>query len=99
MPEMSNDLRETLARLHEQLRSTPDISAETRTLLQGIVQDIHSLLGDTASAGGPSHGPAGARQESIVRQLANAEQEFQAVHPTLAGVVGSVIDALGRMGI
>ncbi|HEY1601397.1 MAG TPA: DUF4404 family protein [Pirellulales bacterium] len=99
MPEMSNDLRETLARLHEQLRSTPDISAETRTVLQRIVQDIHSLLGETASAGGLQPGPSGARHDSIVRQLANAEQEFQAVHPTLAGVVGSVIDALGRMGI
>jgi hypothetical protein len=101
MAEESNNLRETLAQLHEQLRAAPDLGAETRRQLQQVVADIHALLEQAPPAGTSS--PAGPlralEQESIVARLGSAEREFQATHPTLAGIVGSIIDALGRMGI
>jgi hypothetical protein len=101
MSDEPNELRATLARLHEQLRGAANVSPETRALLKGALDDIHSLLGDEPSGAGPraTGEPRDASQESIVRRLGSAEREFEATHPTLAGIVGSVIDALGRMGI
>src|SRR5262245_37530992 len=100
MPEDPQELRATLAKLHEQLRAAPDISGETRELLAGVVTDIHALLANPEPAHGAAAAAAPARdQESIVARLSTAEQQFEATHPTLAGIVGSIIDALGRMGI
>jgi hypothetical protein len=100
MADQSDNLRDTLARLHEQLRAAPNISPETRAALQGAVTDIHALLGEgTAPLTPAASGTARARQESIVARLGSAEREFEATHPTLAGIVGSIIDAVGRMGI
>ncbi len=100
MAEQSDDLRDTLARLHEQLRAAPNISPETRAALQDAVTDIHALLGEgSASIAPAASGTIRARQESIVARLGSPEREFEATHPTLAGIGGSIIDAVGRMGI
>jgi hypothetical protein len=69
--------------------------------MQGVMRDIHALLNESPAAageGGANVHPHG-RDESIAQRLATAEHEFEATHPTLAGIVGSVIDALARMGI
>ncbi len=108
MPNDTNDLRETLARLHQQLGSSPDLNAGKQAQLQAILQDIQALLAEanlpqsssasqTAASG--SAPPSGRSRESLVGRLASAEREFQATHPSLAALVGSVIDALGEMGI
>ena len=101
MPDESSDLRATLTRLHEQLRSAQNVSPETRALLQGVIDDIHALVNqEPPQAGQPSAASRpDERQESIAERLTTAEREFEATHPTLAGIVGSVIAALGRMGI
>ena len=102
MTDEPNELRATLAKLHQQLRSSPNVSPETRSLLQGVAEDIDALLG---AVGAPPDLPAStvsrvARpHDSIVERLRSAEREFEATHPTLSGIVGSLIDALGRMGI
>jgi hypothetical protein len=98
MSEEPNELRATLGRLHEQLRGAANVSPETRALLKGVLEDIHALLGDQPSDAQAGE-PRDASHESIVRRLGSAERDFEATHPTLAGIVGSVIDALGRMGI
>jgi Domain of unknown function (DUF4404) len=101
MPDEPDDLRATLDRLHEQLRGAANISPETRGHLKGVLEDIHALLGDEPPKAGESATGSSrdASHESIVRRLTSAEREFEVTHPTLAGIVGSVIDALGRMGI
>jgi len=101
MPNESTDLRETLARLHEQLRGAADVNPETRALLHGVMRDIHTLLNAPPAAEGEGGAEAARTRhdESIAQRLATAEREFEATHPTLAGIVGSVIDALARMGI
>jgi hypothetical protein len=101
MADESNNLRETLARLHDQLRGAPNVNPETRTALQDLLAEIRGLLEtgsthDASAAGGTSRAK---QHESIVTRLGTAEREFEATHPTLAGIVGSIIDALGRMGI
>ncbi len=107
MPDDTTDLRGTLARLHQQLRSSPDVGADTRAQLQAILQDIHALLepnsaqssGISQTATGVSTASAARGRDSLVGRLSNAEREFEATHPSLAALVGSVIDALGKMGI
>jgi hypothetical protein len=39
------------------------------------------------------------QQESVIERLTEAAKHFDDEHPTLAGMIGSVIDTLGRMGI
>jgi len=94
MAEDTNNLRNTLTQLQDQLRTSPNVSEETRSLLQDLADEIHALLNEPASAA-----PGQSRHTSIVARLGDAEREFEATHPTLAGIVGSIIDALGRMGI
>ena len=80
MAEEAQELRRTLSQLHEQLRSSANLS-------------------DASSPAVVTSGPADPRQTSLAARLADAEREFEATHPTLSGIVGSIIDALGRMGI
>jgi hypothetical protein len=74
MADDSNNLRETLARLHEQLRAAPDLSAETRTQLQSVVADIHALLEQEppASTSSPAAPLRAVQQASIVARLGSA---------------------------
>jgi hypothetical protein len=51
----------------------------------------------TAPAGGAK--PGTEQEETIVDRLSAAQRHFEQTHPTIAGIVGSVINALSRMGI
>ena len=79
------------------------LEAEQRVTfpLETALADIHRLLDQGAAERSGTAGaePAGEHEESIVQRLAAAERHFEQTHPTLAGVLGSVIDALARMGI
>jgi Domain of unknown function (DUF4404) len=46
----------------------------------------------------PNACPSG-DEESIIERLSAAERHFEQTHPTLAGIVGSIVNALSRMGI
>ncbi len=98
MAEEAQELRRTLSQLHEQLRSSANLSEENRRSLQDLANEIRALL-DASSPAVVTSGPADPRQTSLAARLADAEREFEATHPTLSGIVGSIIDALGRMGI
>ncbi|MGD9647846.1 MAG: DUF4404 family protein [Pirellulales bacterium] len=98
MPSDSEKLRQAVAALHEALEDTDTVDLETRQLLTESLQEIHEALERPAQA----TAPAGAQEKesgSVVGRLTTAAEEFEGTHPTLAGLVGSVIDALSRMGI
>ncbi len=101
MPDDVSKLRATLAELHEQMAGLGSVNPEVRARLETALTDIHRLLDQGAAERSGTVGaePAGEHDESIVQRLAAAERHFEQTHPTLAGVVGSVIDALARMGI
>ncbi len=82
----SNELHETLARLHQELAATASVDAETRALLGEIVADIGRL---NSPAAAPS--PA-SRLEGVAVQ-------FEADHPALAASLRRLIDLLGQAGV
>ncbi len=88
---MVNDadkLQEKLTELHEQLRTSQELPPKTRAMLVEIVADIERVLSGEKKIGG-----------SIAHRLNAVVSDFEGQHPTLSGTVGSIIDALSRMGI
>ena len=92
------DLRTRLAELHTQLESARSLDPDSQALLRQLMADIEQAL---------ARGHAGEQQlvtqhthrGSLIRRLADATRGFESTHPMLSGAVGSVIDALSRMGI
>jgi len=88
-------LRATLAQLHKELDRVEATDPEIQRLLQGAVADIQGTIQrreGVASQGQPS-------DESIVDRLSAAARHYEETHPTLSGILGSIIDTLSRMGI
>jgi uncharacterized small protein (DUF1192 family) len=101
MAEQSQQLRTTLVELHDQLAHTREITPEVRAMLAGLASEIERLLAEQRS-GQPSSAAAtsrGGQHESLIARLGEAARDFEDTHPTLAGTIGSIIDALGQMGI
>lgn len=95
MTASADKLRATLADLHAQLDEIDELEPEAREQLRGTLDEIHAALDKQAA--GESRGAE--EQESLAQSLRDAVDRFESSHPALAGTVGSVIDALGRMGI
>lgn len=90
-----NRLRATLAQLHEELDRVETTDPEIQRLLQGTMADIQGTIErheGTAAPADPS-------DESIVDRLSAAARHYEETHPTLSGILGSIIDTLSRMGI
>ena len=107
MAEHSEQLQATLVELHDQLAHTREITPELRKLLAGLATDIERILSDevladAATGHSPLAGGSSSRvvqRESLIARLGDAAREFEDTHPTLAGTIGSIIDALGQMGV
>ncbi len=91
MSELHDKLRLTVAELHAELAALPRVDPEVRAVLEGALHDIQQAMNaDSRTTEGNA---------SLIARLKQASDSFQESHPTLTGSVGSVIDALGRMGI
>lgn len=99
MPDTSHHLRATLAELHRQLEAAGAVSPQDRALLKEVMADIDKVLAAPADDAAGEKPAAAIEEESIVDRLADAARQFEESHPTLAGAVGGVINALSRMGI
>jgi hypothetical protein len=84
-------LQQLLAELRSQLAESKSVDAKTRSRLETTISDTERALS------GQSLRRAAA--EPLRERLTDAAGEFEATHPTLSGTLGSIIDALGRMGI
>jgi hypothetical protein len=87
-------LKQTLAELHTELSRLDPADGEVRALLIGTLDEIQATLhrqqsGETAPDS----------EEGLTTRLTSAAREFEETHPQLSGLLGSVIDALSRMGI
>ena len=89
MPERKEKLRETLEELEAELQSLESLDPETRDMLAEAAADIQAAL----------HKDDAAEHHTISERLRDTVQEFEADHPTLAGVLNRLIDGLGQMGI
>ncbi|NIL98750.1 MAG: DUF4404 family protein [Planctomycetales bacterium] len=91
MSEAHEKLRGTIQQLHAELESLEQMDQDVERLLQTAVADIHQALEQgTELTEQPSH---------ITSRLTEAARHFEDSHPTLSGIIGSLIDTLSRMGI
>lgn len=89
MADDRQQLLATVAQLKRQLDEVQGLDPATQARLRATLADLEATLA----------GQKPAQQPRIGQQLAQAAREFEQSHPILAGTVGSVIDALARMGI
>jgi len=85
-------LRTTLQQLHDELDKVEPADPEIQTLLSGAMADIQAKINR-------QEGRASDDDGSIVDRLSSVARHYEETHPTLSGIVGSIIDALSRMGI
>jgi hypothetical protein len=87
---------------HDKLRSALDQLQgqldEMRAVDPGVAAHLDSTIDQAKAvlAGRPTEED---EHRSLTSQLKGAVLKYEASHPTLAGSLGSVIDALGQMGI
>lgn len=91
-------LRDKLAELERKLATAGSIDPSDRDLLKEIMADIELVLAHEAGKAPRAH-EISHTPESLIERLGEAARNFEETHPTLSGAVGSVIDALSRMGI
>ena len=84
-------LQSLIATLHKELTAAASVDADSRALLQQLIQDIEDL------AGGDE--PPAERVESASGQLESAALKFESEHPKLSMALGEIMDALGKLGI
>ena len=90
-PARLEKLRETVAQLENDLGSLEEVDEQTRALLEQAAADILTTLhkgheSDTET-------------QSLAERLKDSVREFEADHPTFAGVLERLIISLGQMGI
>ena len=83
-------LDETLKSLHQELTHGPDLSAESRGLLEEIARDIETLRESAADESGP---------QNFADRVREATAHFEESHPALVGVLTRLSDTLSAMGI
>jgi hypothetical protein len=84
-------LRSALRQLKTQLASATSLEREHADQLNQAVSDVEALLDDKSKT--PD------ADEPITDRLADAARGLEAEHPTIAGTVFSMIEALAQMGI
>ena len=91
MPRRLEKLRETLDELDRELASVDTVDPRTRALLEEARAEIQTALDqqDTDQL----------RSQSLIDRLKDAEQEFEASHPNLSGIVMRMINTLAQLGI
>ena len=85
------ELRKTLASLHETLNETSDVDDDTRELLASVTADIQRLLVDDGSAV--------EADDSLSERIADMSRDFDAHHPMIGGLLQRLSDGLANLGI
>ncbi len=87
---MSEDtIKASLLKLKQQLDTTESVDEETLAIAQSLEVDIQKLL-DTNEAN---------NIDSSVDIAMSLETRFESKHPTAAGIMRELINALQKMGI
>jgi hypothetical protein len=92
MDENSQRLRATITELERELRGGHPVDAETRAMLLEAVEEIQAALHASTA-------PATSEPHTLGERLNQAAAGFDASHPTLAGLLRRVVDALSQLGI
>jgi hypothetical protein len=82
-------LQQALEDLQAELDDLESVDPQHRERLEHALAEMRAALEESPRKESPN----------VVQRLTEAAEHFEETHPTLAGTIGSVIDALGRMGI
>lgn len=96
MADESDKLRLAVEQLHQALEATHGLTPQSRELLERTLGEVRGVLAQPSAEEAPT---SASPPDPLRAQLAEAAAEFEGSHPTLAGTVRSVIDALAQMGI
>ena len=88
-----SDLQQTLRDLHRELAGARQIDPQDRAMLEATIAEIQQALAQ------PAAGNAAADAPPPGEALEGAAVRLEAGHPTLAGAVRALIDALAKAGI
>ncbi|HTM52963.1 MAG TPA: DUF4404 family protein [Pirellulales bacterium] len=91
MADDRDKLRDALDRLQKELE-------ELRKLNPGVGAQLDETI-DEARATLEGKSPDLKRHSTLIERLSNAMLDYEASHPSLAGNLGGLIDALANMGI
>jgi hypothetical protein len=80
-------LQRLLSELRTQLANIPTIDAEARSRLELLLADLEQMPSEPST------------MHPQAASLAEIATDFETSHPNLAAALGSIIDALARMGI
>ena len=94
MTDDREQLLQSLQDLRAQLLRADLPDEAVRVRLEQTIMEIEGSLGPSRAVV-----PVRPVHPSLLNRLSEATLEFEASHPTLSGAIGSVIDALSRMGI
>lgn len=87
-------LTQTLQQLRDELSQAQQVDGETRTLLEGVTDDIDRLLQRGAAQPHDKH-----EVDSLSSRLSDLLVKFEAEHPRLTVVLSQVTDGLANLGI
>jgi len=87
MSEQLERIRAKVSELEQELQSIKSIDPRLREDLEKTIAEIHTDLSGNGTEG------------TLASRFGEMKQEFQDSHPTLVRMVGSIVDALGEIGI
>ena len=82
-------LQEELQALREQLERQPPLNEDERAALQALIKDIEMQMANEEALA----------DETLTDSINLAVERFEASHPTLAGMLRSIMQSLANMGI
>jgi hypothetical protein len=91
MPEQVEKVKALVKELEAELAASDLSDAQSRQSLAETLRDLRAALDRVDSEPIAS--------DSLAARLSAAEADFQVSHPTLAGLLVRMIDALGQLGI
>jgi hypothetical protein len=87
----SNNLKDSLKSLHENLESATDVDPELMQLLKVLDNDIHQLMAREEREASEAAG--------LVRRAQEISARLAVRHPHIEPALREVADTLGKMGI
>jgi signal transduction histidine kinase len=85
-------LRDSLEKLHKELKDAKQLDEESQKELRQMIEDIQLVLDKNEKVVVKEH-------HNLLESLKESSQKFELTHPELAGAINIVINSLSNLGI
>lgn len=96
MNEQLEKLQAAVQDLEQAIGDVDTLDPQARQALEQAARDIQQAL---AGSSEPAVTALSVTAPSVTERLQEAARQFETSHPTLAGVLERIVDALGQLGI